>query len=136
MSQENVETFKRTSEVGPRFDVEALIAEMDPNVEWHAGLLASLAGEQAAVFRGHDGVREMFRDFQDAFAESHMEFPDIRDLGDRVVGLGLFRNRGKASGAEVVSPIAYVVDFRDGKVAHVQTYLDHQQALEAAGLRA
>ena len=135
MSQENVEAFKRGVEAGTRYDAEALIAEMNPDVEWHAGLLASLAGERAAVVKGHDGIRDLIRDFEEVFAESEMDFPDIRDLGDRVVALGVFRNRGKASGAMPESPIAYVAEFKDGKITHLQTYLDHRQALEAAGLR-
>ena len=133
MSQENVEAFKRAVEAGNRFDTDALTAELAPDVEWHPAIQA-LAEGGAPVYRRHEGIREMFRDFESVFSEAHMEFPDIRDLGDRVVALGLFRNRGKASGAEVESPIAYVVDFKSGKVVLVRTYLDHNQALEAAGL--
>jgi ketosteroid isomerase-like protein len=134
MSEENVEAFKRAYAAGTRYDAEAFIAEMHPDVEWHAGLLASLAGEQSAVVRGHDGIRGLIQDFEEVFAESHMEFPDIRDVGDRVVALGVFRNRGKTSGAEIESPIAYVVEFKDGKIIYIRTYFDHRQALEAAGL--
>ena len=133
MSQENVETFKRAYEAGTRFDTETLLEELDPEVEWHAALPALLGGE-ATVYRGHEGVRELFGDFQEAFAESHMEFDEIRDLGDRVVAIGRFLNRGRASGAEVESPLGYVVEFRNGKVILVRTYLDTKEALEAARL--
>jgi hypothetical protein len=37
----------------------------------------------------------MFRDFYDAFAEIHVEFSEIRDLGDRIVAIGHLRTRGK-----------------------------------------
>jgi ketosteroid isomerase-like protein len=134
MSQENVEAFKRAVKAGNRFDTDALTAELAPDVEWHPAIQA-LAEGGAPVHRGHEGVREMFRDFESVFSEAQMEFPDIRDLGDRVVALGVFRNRGKASGAEVESPLGYVVDFKSGKVVLVRTYLDHNQALEAAGLK-
>ncbi len=132
MSQENVDAFLRGVEAGNRRDVEALLDELDPEVEWHAAL-AMLGGD--AVYRGHDGVRAFLSDFQEAFAENHMEFDEIRDLGDRVVAIGRFRNRGRASGAEVESPFGYVVEFRNGKVIMVRTYLDTKKALEAAGLR-
>ena len=42
--------------------------------------------------------------------------------------------RGRESGAEVESPIAYVAQYRNGKVIRLDDYLDHQEALEAAGL--
>jgi uncharacterized protein len=133
MSEENVKTFKRAYEAGTRPDTEALLDELDPEVEWHAALPALLGGE-ATVYRGHEGVRDFMREFQEVFAERHMEFDEIRDLGDRLVAIGRLRNRGRASGAEVESPIAYVVDFKRGKVVLVRTYLDHHSALEAAGL--
>src|SRR4051812_24393764 len=60
MSQENVEAFKRAVDAGNRGDVEAgMLKELDPAVEWHPVLLASLEAE-ATVYRGHDGVREWF----------------------------------------------------------------------------
>jgi ketosteroid isomerase-like protein len=59
----------------------------------------------------------------------------FRDLGARLLAIGQTRARGKASGAELVSPIAYLVDLRDGKAFRVRTYLDPKEALEAAGLR-
>ena len=40
---------------------------------------------------------------EEAFAESHMEFPEIRDLGDRIVAIGRLRARGRESGAETVT---------------------------------
>jgi ketosteroid isomerase-like protein len=133
MSQENVESFKRASEAVGRRDVKALLEEVDPEVEWHPALLASVAGG-ATVYRGHEGVRGWLRDFDEAFPETRYEYSQIRDLGDRVVGIGHLWARGKTSGVETDSPLGYVVDFRSGKVIRVRTYLDHNEALEAAGL--
>jgi ketosteroid isomerase-like protein len=33
---------------------------------------------------------------------------------------------------EIESPLAYVIDLKDGKAIRVRTYLDPKQALEAA----
>ena len=87
------------------------------------------------MYRGHDGVREMFRAFYDALDEIHAEYSEIRDLGDRVVGIGRIRTRGTASGAATESPFACISDFQNGKSVRVRTYRDPQDALEAAGLR-
>jgi ketosteroid isomerase-like protein len=131
MSQENVEAFKRAMDAGNRQDVEALLAELDPEVEWHAAL-PMLGGD--AVYRGHEGVREFLPEVWEVLADTRVEFPEIRDVGDLVVGVGHFRGRGKGSGVEAETPFAYVVDFRGGKAIRVRSYLDPKEALEAVGL--
>ena len=133
MSEENVETFKRAIEAGSRLDVDALLATLDPEVEWHPAMSALLGGD-ATVYRGYEGVRNWLRGVDEALIEVDIELSEIRDLGDRVVGIGRLRARGRASGAETETPIGYVNDYKAGKAIRVRTYLDHQKALEAAGL--
>jgi ketosteroid isomerase-like protein len=133
MSQENVEAFERAAQAINARDIDGLIAEVHPDVEWHPVMLASLAGS-ATVYRGHDGVRDWIRDVDESFDGTHSEFPDIEDMGDRLVAFGTLRARGKGSGVEVESPIVYVADFKDGKAILVRTYLDRREAMEAAGL--
>jgi ketosteroid isomerase-like protein len=110
--------------------LEAVHAE----VEWYAALEMLLGGE-AAVYRGHEGVRELFGGFDDAFAEFHFEYWEIRDLGDRILAIGRIRGRGREGGVEVESPLGVVADYRDGKAIRVLSFLDPEEALEAAGLR-
>jgi ketosteroid isomerase-like protein len=133
MSRENVKAFKRAVEAANRRDVEALLEGLDPNVEWHPGVAALLGGE-ATVYWGHDGVRELWRDLYGAFAEVNTDFPEIRDLGDRIIAIGRIRTRGRGSGAETESPFGYVVDFKNGRATRVLTFLDPKDAFEAAGL--
>lgn len=133
MSRENVEAFQRGLEAYNRRDAEALVEELDAEVEWHPALLVMLGGE-ATVYRGHEGVREMLSDVDDALADIHAEFSEIRDPGDQIVAIGRIRTRGKASGAVTESPLGYVADFRNGKVTRIRTYLDPWEALEVAGL--
>ena len=132
MSQENVEAFERGLAAGNRGDVETLLEVLDPEVAWHSALHALLAGE-ATVFRGHDGVRKMFRDLYEAFDEIHIELSEIRDLGDRLVAIGRTRAHGEASGADVETPIGFVTEFKNGKAISIRGYLDPEEALEAAG---
>jgi ketosteroid isomerase-like protein len=133
MSQEEVEGFKRATDAGNRRDWDAMLEELDPDVEWYPGLLTALAGG-AAVYRGHDGVLEWVRTVEEVLDEVHTEYSEIRDLGDRIVAIGQIRSRGAASGVETESPIAYVVEYKNGKATRVQSYLDPQEALAAAGL--
>ncbi len=133
MSQENVEAFKRGTEAANRRDIDALLEEFDPEVEWHPAILTGLGGE-AAVYRGHEGVRKGIRDVYEALGETHLDYPEIRDLGDRVVGIGSIRARGSESGAETESPYVNVVDFKNGKATLIRAFLDPKEGLEAAVL--
>ena len=53
----------------------------------------------------------------------------------RVVAIGHLRGRGNESGAITESAIAWIVEFKSGKVIRVREYLDPKEALEAVGLR-
>ena len=131
MSQETVEIFRRGVEAANRSDSETFLELLHPEVEWHT-VLPMVGGD--AVYRGIDGVRGLLVDIWDVLAETQYEFPDIRDLGDRLIAIGRIRVTGQASGAPIDSPFAYVIEFRDGKVRLIRSYLDPKQALEAAGL--
>jgi ketosteroid isomerase-like protein len=134
MSQENVEVFKRAFDAINRQDAEALVSELDPEVEWHGAIRMAMGGNQT-VSRGHEGVREWLRDLHETLSEYHAEYPEIRDLGDRMVAIGRASARGKESEAEVEWPLAIVVEFKNGRGLRIRAYLDPKEALEAVGLR-
>ncbi len=133
MSQENVEIVRRVSDAYNRRDVGAMLDELHPEIEWYPWLQVQLGG-RATVYRGHQGVREGVRDGEEAFSEIQAEQSEVRDLGERVIAIGHLRARGKESGAITESAIAWIVEFKSGKVIRVREYLDPQEALAAAGL--
>ena len=137
MSQEDVESFKRAVEAYNRRDVQAVLDELDPEVEWHPGLwpgVPALLGGEAAVGRGHEGARKLLGDVYDAFAELHLELSEVRDLGADVLAIGRLYLQSRESGVEAESSWAYVTECRNGKALVIRTYLDPKEALEAAGL--
>jgi ketosteroid isomerase-like protein len=118
LSRANVEALERGLAAYDRRDVEALLQECAVDVEWESALVKGLGGE-TTVYRGHGGIRELFREV---------------DLGDRIVASGWMRVRGRASGVAIESPVSFVADFRDGKAIRFRSFLDRRDALEAAGL--
>jgi ketosteroid isomerase-like protein len=134
MAQENVEAFNRATAAFDRQDFESMLEELDAAVEWYDAVPMLLGGE-ATVYRGHRGVRNLWRELDDVFEKRRVEYTEIRDLGDRVLAAGRLYARGKGSGAEVESPYCIVCDFQNGKAIRVRTFLDADEALEAAGLR-
>jgi ketosteroid isomerase-like protein len=133
MAQEGLVLAQRSLDAYNRWDVEPVLEHLDAQVEWRPAV-PMLLGGQATVYRGHDGVRAMFREIRDSFGEIRIEFDEIRDLGDRVIGIGRMRTRGTASGIETETPWALLAELEDGKGIRIQTYLDPKEALADAGL--
>ena len=132
MSQENVEVTERFIDAYNRRDVEAMLADLDPEIEWHSGI-TSLGGEDG-TFLGYEGFRAALRDVYEALGETHIECSEIRDLGNRIVTIGRFHVRGRESGAGTESPWAAVADFKGSKGIRIRSYFNVEEALEAAGL--
>jgi ketosteroid isomerase-like protein len=133
MSEENVEAFRTGLEAYNRRDVDAFLAAFDPRVEIHPLTLA-MFGREGTVYRGHEGIRQFIRDVDEVLPGIQVEPLEFRDLGERIVATGRLHARGRASGAEVESPIGWLVEFRDGRVIRMTDFLDPKEALEAAGL--
>jgi len=86
------------------------------------------------VYSGHAGVRDFFREFGESFDQLNWVYPDVRDLGDRLLAIGTFRARGRGSGIEAEVPLGVVVTFEDGLVTVVWSTDDPDEALKLAGL--
>ena len=133
MSQENVESFRRALEAYNRRDIDTFLDAFDPMVEIHPLTLA-MFGQEATVYRGHEGIRQFVREVDEVLPQLQVEVLEVRDLGERIIASGRLRARGRASGAETESPVSWLVEFKDGRVIRMSDYLDFTDALEAAGL--
>jgi ketosteroid isomerase-like protein len=133
MSEENVDAFRRALEAYNRRDIDAFLETFDPTAEIHPLTLA-MFGEEGTVYRGHDGIRQFVRDVDEVLPGLQVEPLEVRDLGERVVASGRLHARGRASGAEVESPVGWLVEFKQGRVIRMADFLDPKEALEAAGL--
>jgi len=133
MSRENVETFQRAARAYNEGDLDAVLEAFDPEVEWHAVFQVMLGGA-ATVCRGHEEVRAYFQELAEDFVELRLTMDEFRNLGERLVVVGRFGGRGRASGAEIHSPIVLVADFKAGRIFRMRDYLDTGKGLEAAGL--
>jgi hypothetical protein len=88
MSQENVDVLKRRgARSTPSRAWRRPWSCWIPRVEWHPAFTALLGGE-TTVFRGHDGAREVIRQFWEISSETRFEVSEIRDLGDQALAIG------------------------------------------------
>jgi uncharacterized protein len=130
MSQENVDRFLEGNEAFNRGDAERWLATYHPDAVFEPQV-AALEGR----YSGHEGLRRFFADLADTFEMFEADYPDVRDLGDRVLALGTIRGTGKGSGIATEVPLAVVATFRDGLCTHVKDYgEDRDAAIEAASL--
>jgi ketosteroid isomerase-like protein len=131
MSRENVDRFIEATEAFNRGDVSAYLRLMDPEVQFEP-VQAALEG----TYAGRGGVREWFADIAEHYVleSSHVRYTEIRDLGDRVLGIGTLRFTGKGSGISSETSLALIVSYRNGLITHMKDYGDKNKALEAVGL--
>jgi ketosteroid isomerase-like protein len=130
VSRENLAAAKRFYEARNRGDVEAVLAECTPDVEWHPHL-ASLGGQP---IRGHDGVRAYMASLADDWEHFRHEPIEFFEAGDKVVAFLDTLARGRGSGVDVEVPVAHVLTFSDGKCSGYVSYHDREEALRAAGV--
>ena len=131
MSEENVETVRRSLEAFQRGDMEEMLSYMDPEGELHSAIVG---GAEGNVYRGHEGFRKWYADSFESFEELRNEWSEFRDLGDRVLVFGHVKARGRESGVELDSPMGWVFTVRRGKLMKADGFLSRAEALEAAGL--
>lgn len=81
---------------------------------------------------GREGMSRYFAESEETWETFNASAEEFRDLGDRVLVLGRMRGRGRASGVEVDTEYAMVVEFRVGRVCRSRGYLDRGEALRAA----
>lgn len=133
MAQDNVERFRRAAAAYNRRDLDAFLEAFDPAAETHPLTLAAF-GRETTVYRGHDGIRQFVREVEEVLPGIQVEVLEARDLGERVVAGGRLRARGRESGAEIESPVGWLIEFEDGRIIRMSDYLSFAEALAAAGL--
>jgi ketosteroid isomerase-like protein len=132
VSKATAELVRRQIEALNRGDWEGSIEGVDPEVEW------VVAREHPATrtIRGLDELRAYREDWAGMLGGLRFELAEVVDGPETIAVVGRVTGTGSGSGAEVAVPLGFAMWFRDGAVVRVEEYLDPDEALEAAGLRA
>ncbi len=83
-------------------DAEAFAAICTPDAELSPLVVQAEGGEP---YRGDAGVRRWFEEIEAAFESVHIEVERVHDLGEVLVIEAQLRNRGRASGVEIVQVV-------------------------------
>jgi ketosteroid isomerase-like protein len=130
MSQEYVEIVRKGVEDWNRGDLDAIVEVWDEDV-----VLRAAEGWPERVYYAKDQVRSFYEGYAETVGrESVIE--DLIDAGENIV-VARFRARlsGQESGLEGDMRFSQVTTSRKGKTVLIEYFWDHQEALEAAGLR-
>ena len=131
MSEENLKIVRAAFEAFQRDGVEGIMPFLDEQIEWRNPEDSPIAG----VWRGHDGVRDWFKQASEAFGDMTFTPEEFREVSeDRILVLLRFGLTGTESGIQMEVPFAHVIDMKAGRATALRMYSDQLKALEAAGL--
>ena len=87
---------------------------------------------EQSTYRGREAIRETSAEWASMWDRLQIEVDRLEEFGDRMVVTGAWRMRGAASGIDGQMPIFIVFTFRDGKIAVLEWFADHDTAVAAA----
>jgi ketosteroid isomerase-like protein len=129
MSQEALDIVRKSAERWNVGDFEGMF-------ELYADDLVVVTGahwlEANVTTEGKDAFRESTRDWLSVWESIEMETDQVEAYGERVVAHGHWRSKGLLSGVEGRIPMDMVLTVRDGRIARLEWYPDHESAVAAA----
>jgi uncharacterized protein len=128
MSDDNVERLRRFYEAANAGDPDAL-AIFAPEAEFHMPEVLPRGG----TIRGRDAIGAYFGEVQQRWEGFQAKAEEFIGEGDRVVVLGRFLGRVKATGKDADVPFALVWRMREGQAVRVEEYTDTALLLSALG---
>jgi ketosteroid isomerase-like protein len=130
MSQENVEIVRAALDAFNRGDLESLLKDAAPNVQYD---LSRAVGPVRGVY-GRDQVVPVLSEFVESWESVRVEPHELIEVGEHVVVPWTMQGAGR-DGIEVQARTTWVWTIRDGAIERVTMYQERDEALEAAGLR-
>ena len=127
--EKNVQIVKSFLAALGRRDKQGLLALSAEDIEW------IIPGEDwplAGTHRGHAGLADLLQKASDTLETSYPEPPEFVAQGDRVLVIGFAKGRVKATNRTFKDEWVFDVTVRDGKVAHIQEYIDTQALARAS----
>jgi ketosteroid isomerase-like protein len=131
MSQANVEIVKEAIDAVNRRDIDAFSQLGTADCEWFPAVIGSV---EPTTFCGREGMETYLATIPETWDEIRVVIEGLRDLDDRVLAHVRLETRGRGSGVPTSASQWVLYDFRDGKISRLRGYLDHGEALRAAGL--
>lgn len=126
---DNLELVRRSYVAFERDDLEAVLADMHPEIEWHQAQGLPHGG----LYRGLDEVRRnIFEPLDESWWSEFSATPEqFLDAGSEIVVLGRYRGVGKETGKRLDVPFVHVWTVENGKAVRFRQFLDTVGWVEA-----
>ncbi len=131
MSLENVDTIRGIYEAFGKGDIPAVLAALDPNVEWREADNFIYADQNP--YMGPNAVLGVFMRIVGEWDDFQVAPGEIHDAGESVISTGHYSGSYKKTGLKVRAQFAHFFTFSDGKIVKFQQYTDTAQFLKATG---
>ena len=123
----DIEVVKATFAAFAARDLQAVLALSDPDIEFTA-----VTGEHAGrtePYRGHDGMRQYFRDVAEVWEELRLTPREFREEDDLVLVTGKVAARSRSR--TVTGSTGWIWRVRNGKITFVRVYASAADATAA-----
>src|SRR5258708_285321 len=127
--QANLQLVKDLYSAFQRGDIQAILDATDPNIVWtdHGPASVPIFGAR----QGQAGVTRFFSLLSELTDVEEFEPKEYIAQGDRVVALGQYRFRVKATGKSYDTDWAMAFIIRDGKMVQFDEFMDSAAVVEA-----
>jgi ketosteroid isomerase-like protein len=127
MSEATVEWVRRAYDAFARRDWEQISALLDPDIDFRTTVEAA---------SGRAGVESWIRQADELIDDFVIEIEEVIEAADdRVVVLVHEHGRGRGSQVDIEQHLAHVWTIRDGRAVALQSFVEREDGLAAAGLR-
>lgn len=118
-----------------RRDFELVLTGNDPGSYEYRPSIDYLPPDMDTAYDGHDGYREFWRQWLEAFGDIRWDPEEVIDFGPRTLVTARQSGHGSGSGVAVGQLMFQVFTFRDGLVVRQEDFTDRSKALEAVAKR-
>jgi uncharacterized protein len=117
-----VDIVRRSYDAFERGDMDAVMADMHPEIEWHQAQGLPHGG----LYRGLDEVRRnIFDPLDEEWWNEFTAVPDeFLDAGDEVVVVGRYRGTAKETGKQLDVPFVHIWSMSGDQAIRFRQYLD------------
>ena len=117
-----VDLVRRSYDAFARGDLDGVLADMHPEIEWHQAQGLPHGGRYSGVAEVRRNIFDpLDEEWWDEFSAAPEEF---LDAGDEVVVLGRYRGVAKGTGKELDVPFVHVWTVRSEKAVRFRQFLD------------
>ena len=116
----NVQLIREAYAAFQRGDIQSILRSLSGDVEWVAAPVEPVAG----TYRGPNEVAKFFERVKETAEYTHFEPREYIAKGDRVVVLGRYVGKARATGRTYDCEWTMVFTVTDGKVSRFQEYTD------------